>query len=94
MSVDDRLVGICRALSDGVRQSAVYDLNVDLQYQNKGLGEILIDALLARLPEGPTILYAVPGREAYYEKFGFQKLATGMGKFPDAERRRELGFIT
>jgi hypothetical protein len=32
------LVGICRALSDGVKQSVIYDLNVSEEHQNKGIG--------------------------------------------------------
>lgn len=91
--VENRFVGVCRALSDGVRQSVVYDLNVAPFYRNKGLGESLLRALLKRLPEGPVILFAVPGKEAYYEKFGFHRLVTGMGKFPDVEKRKKSGFI-
>lgn len=91
--VDSHFVGICRALSDGVRQSVVYDLNVTPLYRSKGLGESLLEALLKQLPEGPVILFAIPDRETYYEKFGFHKLATGMGRFPDMVKRKETGFI-
>lgn len=91
--VDSHLVGICRALSDGIRQSVVYDLNVKQTYQRRGLGETMMTAMLERLPDGPVILFAIPGREEYYERFGFQRLLTGMGKFPDTEKRQRLGFV-
>jgi ribosomal protein S18 acetylase RimI-like enzyme len=91
--VDKKMVGICRALSDGIRQSIIYDLNVSVGYQNNGLGQKLIEALIKELPNGPIVLYASPGKENYYKRFGFQKLLTGMALFPDQENRVVQGFI-
>jgi ribosomal protein S18 acetylase RimI-like enzyme len=90
---DDQLVGICRALSDGVRQSAIYDLNVASNYRNKGIGYKLMTAILSKLPCGPIILFAVPGKASYYRKFGFKNLRTGMGLFPDEAKRLVEGYI-
>ncbi len=90
---NNTLVGICRALSDGVRQSVIYDLNIAQEYQNKGFGSMLMENILSKLPNGPIILFAVPGKEKYYTKFGFHFLRTGMGKFPDTEKRVRAGFI-
>ncbi len=90
---NQKLIGICRALSDGVRQSVIYDLNVAQSFRKKGFGKTLMENVLLKLPVGPVILYAVPGKENYYRKFGFQNLLTGMAKFPDPERGSIRGFI-
>jgi len=91
--LEKELIGICRALSDGVKQSVVYDLNVSKPRQNKGYGSMLMNEILSKLPDGPVILYSMPGKEKYYKKFGFHMLRTGMGKFPNVERRIQRGFI-
>lgn len=90
---EGKLVGICRSLSDGVRQSVIYDLNVSRPYRNQGIGTKLIETIISKLPDGPIILYAMPGKEKYYQKFGFRSLITGMAKFPDADSRKIKGFI-
>jgi aralkylamine N-acetyltransferase len=91
--VDQNMVGIVRALSDGIKQSIIYDLNVSVEYQNNGLGQKLMEALIEELPNGPIVLYSIPGKEKYYKRFGFQILLTGMALFPDPENRVEQGFI-
>jgi aralkylamine N-acetyltransferase len=91
--LDQNMVGIGRALSDGIKQSIIYDLNVSVEYQNNGLGQKLMEALIQELPNGPIVLYAIPGKEKYYKRFGFQKLLTGMALFPDQEKRVEQGFL-
>ena len=91
--IGNEMIGICRSLSDGVRQSVIYDLNVIQTYQNKGIGTELITKMVKSLPNGPIILYAVPGKEQYYQNRGFKKLLTGMALFPDEEKRASQGFI-
>jgi aralkylamine N-acetyltransferase len=91
--IGQNMVGICRALSDGIKQSIIYDLNVSVEYQNNGLGQKLMEALIKELPNGPIVLYATPGKEKYYKRFGFRKLLTGMALFPDQVNRVEQGFI-
>ena len=92
--VDNEMVGFCRALSDGVRQSVIYDLNVVESYRNRGIGKRLMNEIVALLPTGPIILYSVPGKESYYQSIGFKKLLTGMAMFPDVDKRAVLGFIS
>lgn len=91
--IDNEMVGICRSLSDGVRQSVIYDLNVIEKYRNQGIGRELIAKMVKSLPNGPIILYAVPGKEQYYQNRGFKKLLTGMALFPDEDKRISQGFI-
>ena len=88
-----RLIGCARALSDAVVQSALYDVALLPEYQGQGLGRTLLEEMLRQLPDGNTILYASPGKETFYERFGFGRLKTGMGKFLDPERVRQRGML-
>ncbi len=90
---DDTVIGFGRALSDGEYQSAIYDVVVLPEYQGRGVGRMIMEALLKRLPDGPVLIYVVPGREAFYRKLGFDDLNTGMAKFYDKERARKKGYI-
>lgn len=88
----EKLVGFGRAISDGVCQAAVYCLAVNKAYQGKGIGRIILEKIMARLPECNVILYANPGKEGFYEKLGFRRLKTGMALFKNRERMIERGF--
>ena len=39
------------------------------------------------------ILYAVPGREPFYRKFGFRRMRTAMAIFEDQALAFERGYI-
>ncbi len=89
----ERLAGLGRALSDGEYQSALYDICVLPDYQGRGLGSRIVGALLERLPEHGAILFAVPGKEPFYKKFGFEVMATAMGRFALRESMAEAGYF-
>lgn len=38
------------------------------------------------------ILYAVPGREPFYRKFGFMRMATAMAIFENQQQQLERGY--
>lgn len=76
-----QLIGFGRAISDGEYQSAIYDVAVLPDAQGKGVGKIIIETVLNRLPDSNIILYANPGKENFYKQFGFGLLKTGMGRF-------------
>lgn len=67
-----RLVGVGRALADGVDTSYLCDIAVLPEYQGSGLGKEIVRRLVA-LSSGhkKILLYAVPGKQAFYCKFGF-----------------------
>lgn len=87
------IVGFARAISDGEYYSAIYDVVVLPEYQKKGAGRAMMEALLERLPIGSVLIYVVPGNEGFYQKLGFGKLKTGMGYFPDPEKARAGGYL-
>ena len=90
----DKLIGFGRAISDGEYQSAIYDVVVLPEFQGKGIGRLIMNSLLERLPkEATTHIYVAPGKQSFYEKQGFRHLKTGMGLFFSPEKARENGYI-
>lgn len=76
-----QLIGFGRALSDGEYQGAIYDVAVLPEAHGKGIGRIIIQAILDQLPNCNIILYATPGMEGFYKKLGFGAMKTGMAVF-------------
>jgi GNAT superfamily N-acetyltransferase len=86
------LIGFGRAISDGAYQAAIHDVAVVPEFQKQGIGTTIIKNLLARLSHCNVILYAVPGKEAFYEKMGLRKMMTGMALFMKKQEMKEKGF--
>ena len=73
----ERLVGIIRAVGDGVSILYIQDLLVHLKYQRKGIGKRLIAAMLNAYPDvNQTVLLTDDSDETtgFYESAGFQKV--------------------
>ena len=88
-----KLVGAGRALSDGVWRAAIYDVAVLPEYQGKGIGSKIIQHLIQAANVDVVMLYSVPSKEAYYERFGFQKMKTAMAIFPSQDEAKKKGLI-
>lgn len=79
---ENKITGFGRALSDGVFNAAIYDVVVDKEYQNKGIGQQIIENLLAQLNDISCIhLVSTAGNEEFYKKAGFRKMKTGMARY-------------
>lgn len=89
----DKMVGMGRAISDGIRQSALYDIAVDPSYQGVGMGKEIVFRIMSKAPESNYILYAAPGKENFYKKMNFKKMKTAMGLFSDPERMKNEDFF-
>ncbi len=91
---DGRLVGVGRALADGIDCSYICDVAVLPSHQGTGLGKEIV-ARLVNLSAGhkKIILYAVPGQEPFYKKFGFKRMRTAMAIFANQSQARESGYI-
>ena len=88
-----KIVAAGRAVADGVDCSYLCDIVVHPAYQGKGLGRELMQRLVsASKGHRKIILYAVPGREPFYEKFGFRRMKTAMAIFADPERAAGDGY--
>ena len=89
-----QLVGVGRALADGVDCSYICDVAVHPECQGKGLGKSIIKKLTS-LSEGhkKIILYANPGTEGFYKKLGFKRMNTAMAIFQDQTHALEVGLV-
>jgi GNAT superfamily N-acetyltransferase len=89
-----RIVGVGRALADGIDCAYICDVAVLPAYQGTGLGKQIVAHLLD-LARGhkKIILYAVPGKEAFYRKFGFARMRTAMAIFEDQALARGRGYL-
>ncbi len=93
----DQIVGVGRALSDGVCQAAVYNIALEEEYQGYGIGRKLIALLLDQVKGQNVILYTHPRTVALYEKMGFRRSKTAMCIFCGSEDTRawmeQEGFL-
>lgn len=93
----DQIVGVGRALSDGVCQAAVYNIALEEEYQGSGIGRKLIALLLDQVKGQNVILYTHPRTVALYEKMGFRRSKTAMCIFCGPEDTRtwmeQEGFL-
>ena len=87
-------VGVGRALADGRDCSYLCDIAVMPDHQGTGLGKEIV-ARLVRLSAGhrKIILYAVPGKEPFYEAFGFRRMTTAMAIFEDPAKAFRNGYL-
>lgn len=91
---DGKLVAAGRALADGVDASYICDVVVNPSYQGQGLGKEVVQRLMA-LSAGhkKILLYAVPGKEGFYKKFGFLRMRTAMAVFENPAQAIERGHV-
>ncbi len=89
-----RLVGAGRVLADGVDCAYLCDIALLPSHQGQGLGAQIVERLLA-LARGhrKIILYAVPGKEDFYRRFGFQRMSTAMAIFADPDAALAAGYL-
>jgi len=90
-----KLVGVGRALADGVDCSYLCDIAVLPSHQGTGLGKKIVGRLVAlSASHKKVILYAVPGKESFYRKFGFKRMTTAMAIFENQSQASERGYLT
>ncbi len=71
---DEKLVGVCRCLTDWAWCTYLSDLAVDPDYKKSGIGRMLIDMTSKEVGELTMIvLLSVPDAFEYYPKVGFKK---------------------
>jgi aralkylamine N-acetyltransferase len=78
---NDVMVGFARATGDKVFNATVWDVVVRPGYQKKGVGLLVMRELLNELDsyEIPLItLYADPGTDGFYKRFGFMADPSGV----------------
>ena len=74
----DKLVGLCRALTDFSYCCYLSDLAVDMDYQRQGIGKTMIDLVKKEISdEVALILLSAPSSMSFYPKVGFAKIKNG-----------------
>ncbi len=85
----ETMVGFARATGDQVFNATIWDVAVRPSYQKRGVGRLLMIELLKDLDTYgiPLItLYADPGTDGFYKRFGFSTDPSGVrGMFRDSE---------
>lgn len=67
----DRLIGFCRAVSDGVSNAYLTSVAVTPDHQRQGVGRAMLDRLLAGRPDVKFILHTSPAGRSLYRSVGF-----------------------
>ena len=73
------IVGMGRAISDGISDAYIQDLTVRREYRNQGIGLSILQTLLERLHADGLHwigLIAEPGSYGIYRRAGFQEMST------------------
>lgn len=88
---DQQLIGLGRVVGDGAMFFYIQDVVVDPDYQNLGIGTVLMDTIEGFLrytaQKGSTIgLLSAQGKESFYGRYGYMErpnnnLGHGMCKF-------------
>ncbi|MCL0043269.1 GNAT family N-acetyltransferase [Dehalococcoidia bacterium] len=74
----NKLVGVCRALTDFSYCCYLSDLAVDIEYQHQGIGRTMIENIRENIGEKTSlILLSAPDAMEYYPKVGFEKIENG-----------------
>src|SRR5690348_16057553 len=88
------LVGAGRALADGRDCSYLCDVAVMPSHQGRGLGKEIVGRLVQlSASHRKIILYAVAGKEPFYEAFGFRRMTTAMAIFENPAKALQSGLI-
>ncbi|MCF6245295.1 MAG: GNAT family N-acetyltransferase [Sulfurovum sp.] len=91
---DALLIGVGRALADGVDSAYLCDIAIHPEYQGLGLGKAITQKLLDSVKGySKIILFANIGKESFYEQLGFAKMTTAMAIFKHQDKMREIGLI-
>jgi citrate lyase synthetase len=92
---NSKLVAAGRALADGGDCSYICDVAVLPSHQGTGLGKQVVSHLVEQSRGHKKILlYAVPGREPFYRKFGFLRMTTAMAIFENQQQQLERGYLS
>ena len=89
-----RLIAVGRAVADGRDCSYISGVAVHPDYQGNGIGKEVVTKLIT-LSKGhkKIILYAAPGKEPFYRKLGFKRMATAMAIFQNQSQALEDGLL-
>jgi ribosomal protein S18 acetylase RimI-like enzyme len=87
-------VGMGRIVGDGEIFFYIQDIAVKPEYQGKGIGRMIMDALMAYLETGAPNkafvgLFAADGKQPFYERYGFMAHRDMTGMFTVIQQKPE-----
>lgn len=89
-----QLVGVGRALADGLDCSYLCDIAVHPDCQGTGLGKRIVQELISLSKyHKKIILYSNPGKEGFYKNLGFKCMNTAMTIFKNEAHALKIGLI-
>jgi N-acetylglutamate synthase-like GNAT family acetyltransferase len=70
---DDKLIGFARATSDGIYRAMIFDVVVDPDYRQVGLGRKLVETILGHscIQRVEKIYLITTNQQSFYERLGF-----------------------
>jgi predicted N-acetyltransferase YhbS len=79
---ENRLLGLARAVGDGVLYFYIADVIVRPELRASGYGKLLMEAVMQYLrmathPGAMIVVVPLEGRETFYERFGFKRCPGG-----------------
>ena len=69
---DGRLIGAVRVLSDTIFRSVIYDLVIEPESQNKGIGRELVRRCIEHFPDSEWLVETTEKTANFYERIGFR----------------------
>lgn len=92
---EEKIIGVGRALADGVDVSYIADVAIHPEYQGQGIGKAIVSKLV-EFSKGynKILLFASVGKEPFYAKLGFDKMNTAMAIFKNREKVLEWGLVS
>jgi predicted N-acetyltransferase YhbS len=64
-------------------------------HQGSGLGKQIVQRLVdASRGHKKILLYALPGKEPFYKRFGFLRMKAAMAIFENQRQQLERGYLT
>ncbi len=92
---DGDLIGVGRALADGLDCSYIAGVAVHPDHRGRGLGTAIMEKLI-ELSQGhrKIILYANPGAERFYSTLGFYRMNTAMAIWRNHDQAISDGLIS
>lgn len=82
VTVNGRIIGFGRAMTDGVFNAAIYDVIVHPEFQKQGIARQIMEYLLDKLSNVSCVhLISTSGNEDIYMKLGLKRTKTGMARY-------------
>ncbi|MEH7081448.1 GNAT family N-acetyltransferase [Neobacillus drentensis] len=82
VTLNGKLIGFGRAITDGIFNAAIYDVIVHPEFQKQGIARQIMEFFLDKLSNVSCVhLISTSGNEGFYRKVGLKRMRTGMARY-------------